>query len=123
MTKRKSKKLNEAWDQIPEVIEMSRFLSSPDTMVSFNVPSDAPVADKIKFELCQLILKFKLKHRLSSVKLASLLDCPPPRVSEILHCRIEKFTIDKLLSYYEKLGFKENPKERNLLSLAGFRAL
>ncbi len=122
MTKKtKQIKKDISWPSDAELRRVKKSLSSPNALISRNVPDDAPLADRAKFQLCQAILKYKFDLELSSVELSKVLDCPTSRVSEILHCRIEKFTVDRLLSYYERLGYNESFSKRLPLVLQGLR--
>ncbi len=67
------------------------------------IPPNAPLPDQVKFALCQKMLKFKRVHGYSNKELASLIGVTPAVVTRILHCHIERFKIDSLLSYYECL--------------------
>jgi len=76
------------------------------TQGTFILPPDADAVDKAKYETCKQILIFMHSKGLSQRKLASIMKIPETRVSEIVHYRIHKFTLDKIISYYEIL----NPK-------------
>jgi predicted XRE-type DNA-binding protein len=74
-------------------------------------PIDAPALDKMKFNICQKILKFKMDNNYSSKDLALILDVSPAMISRIAQAEIEKFKIDSLLSYYETLLVTKNNKK------------
>lgn len=73
---------------------------------SYILPPDAGAAERAKYDICRQILTFMHKKGLSQKQLAKKMGIPETRVSEIVHYKISKFTIDKLISYYEEL----NPK-------------
>jgi predicted XRE-type DNA-binding protein len=73
---------------------------------SYILQPDASAGDKVKYEICRNFIMFMHKKGLTQRELAGIVSIPETRISEIVHYRIAKFTIDKLLSYYEKL----NPK-------------
>ena len=73
---------------------------------SFLLPPDADAVARTKYELCRQIVIFMHAKDISQRDLAKKIGIPETRVSEIVHYRIEKFTVDRLLSYLEKL----NPK-------------
>lgn len=73
---------------------------------SFILPPDAGIVDKAKYEVCKQLLIYIHKQGINQKELANILDVPETRISEIVHYKITKFTLDKLLSYYEII----NPK-------------
>ena len=85
-------------DQIEKVLAKSEG--------SYILPPDAGAVEKAKYEVCKYILIYMHKKGLSQRQLAKKMEIPESRVSEIVHYKIGKFTLDKLVSYYEKL----NPK-------------
>lgn len=76
------------------------------TKGSYILPPDASAVEKTKYEICKHILIFMHSKGLTQRQLAKKMGVPETRVSEIVHYRISKFTLDKLVSYYEEL----NPK-------------
>lgn len=57
--------------------------------------------EKFKFSLCQNMLGFYLESGMSKVEFSIFLGIDQALVSKILKCRIEVFTLDRLLKYYE----------------------
>ena len=52
-----------------------------------------------------IVLKQEIeKMKLSQVQAARLLGVKPPRISELMHGRIGKFSLDLLVSYLSRLG-------------------
>ena len=98
--KKKTKKFPKA----SELDKMEKILSKSEG--SYILPPDAGAVEKGKYEVCKHILVFMHKKGLSQRQLAKKMGIPETRVSEIVHYKISKFTLDKLVSYYEKL----NPK-------------
>jgi len=87
-----------------ELYRMEKVLAN--TEGSYILPPDAGAVEKAKYDLCKHILIFMHTKGLSQRQLAKKMSIPETRVSEIVHYKISKFTLDKLVSYYEKL----NPK-------------
>jgi predicted XRE-type DNA-binding protein len=54
--------------------------------------------DKVKMSLCKHLVRYAVTRRLKLKELGKLLRMPPPRVSEIANYKIDKFTVDWLLS-------------------------
>lgn len=69
---------------------------SPTNIIS----DDASPIDKMKFNICQKIIKFKRTYEYSSKEIAEIVGVGPAVISRVLHCQIDKFKIDTLLSYY-----------------------
>jgi predicted XRE-type DNA-binding protein len=70
---------------------------------SFALPKDATYVGRLKFDLCKRIIAFVRTHRITQVELAGKLGIDPARVSEITNYKIDKFTIDTLLTYNRSL--------------------
>lgn len=67
------------------------------------LPAHATEVDRAKYELCQLIAKYRREHRLLQKTIAEQIGVDESRISAILHGKIESFTLDRLISYAEKL--------------------
>jgi len=89
-------------DQIAKVMKK---LEKPD-QYSYVLPKDAGPIDRAKYDVCRKILVYKRKRDLTQRQVAELIGIPETRVSEILHYKIWKFSLDRLLEYYLKI----NPK-------------
>jgi predicted XRE-type DNA-binding protein len=59
--------------------------------------------ERAKYKLCQLIAKYHGEHELTQRQLAKNLDIDEARISEILRGRITSFTVERLMSYAQKL--------------------
>lgn len=68
------------------------------------VPEDADPVERIKYGLCEILVRYCLNHEMSQRDLAKILDVSESRVSEIVHYRIEKLTIDRLVKHLAKLN-------------------
>jgi len=98
------KKKTKKFPSSKELNKMEKVLSEAEG--SYILPPDAGAVEKAKYEVCKHILIFMHKKGFTQRQLAKKMDIPETRVSEIVHYKIGKFTLDKLVSYYEKL----NPK-------------
>ena len=67
------------------------------------LPSGASEVDRTKYHLCQLIAKYQREHSLLQKQVAEKLGIDESRISDILRGKIESFTLDRLVSYAEKL--------------------
>ena len=68
---------------------------------SQSLSSHATPLDRAKYEACEQILIFMQKKKLNQRELAKALSASETRVSEIVHYRIEKFTLDRLVAYLQ----------------------
>ena len=56
-----------------------------------------------KYKLCKKILAYQLKHNLTDEELIQKLDLSQAETEDILFCEIEKFTVDRLITYASRL--------------------
>lgn len=70
---------------------------------NFALPENASEVDRAKYQLCQLIAKYQREHALLQKQVAEKLGIDESRISEILRGKIESFTLDRLVTYAEKL--------------------
>lgn len=59
-----------------------------------------------KSELYNKVLDVVKKQKITPRQLEKILDVPQPRVSELLNGKFSSLSIEKLLSYLEKLGIE-----------------
>jgi predicted XRE-type DNA-binding protein len=74
-------------------------LSSDDVMGSTVIPDGASEGDKIKYKLCKKILEYKIKKNMSQKELAEQIGLDEPETSRVLHYKIERYSIERLLEY------------------------
>jgi predicted XRE-type DNA-binding protein len=67
------------------------------------IPANASRSDVAKYEICQLIAKYRREHDLKQRELAQLIGVDESRISDILRGKIESFTLDRLVGYVEKI--------------------
>jgi predicted XRE-type DNA-binding protein len=67
------------------------------------LPPNASSIERTKFQICQMILRYKVDHGLLQKDIAQKIGADESRTSEILRMRIESFTLDRLIGYAEKL--------------------
>ena len=83
--------------------EVRNRLSNPKVLGSSLLPDNASQIDRAKFKACEAIIKFRRKNDLKQKELATRLGIDESRMSEILHYKIEGFTLDRLVSYAQVL--------------------
>jgi predicted XRE-type DNA-binding protein len=65
--------------------------------------ASATEVERAKYQLCQLIAKYQREHRLLQKEIAEKMGVDESRISDILRGKFESFTLDRLISYAEKL--------------------
>ena|SRR6185437_13888207 len=71
--------------------------------VNYALPENPTPLQVAKFEICQEILGYKLDNNLTRERVAARMDLSLAETEDILFCCIEKFTLDRLVSYASKL--------------------
>lgn len=74
-------------------------LSSDEIVGSTVIPKNAPESDKVKYNLCALIVKYKIENNINQKDLAENLGLDEPETSRVLHYKIERYSIERLLGY------------------------
>ncbi len=65
------------------------------------LPPNALPLDRAKYDVCEQLLIYMKKKKLSQREFAKLLQTSETRVSEIVHYRIQKFTLDRLVAFLQ----------------------
>ena len=68
-----------------------------------DIPENPTPLEKIKYKLCQKILSYQQNNNLSDKELAKRMKLSYEETLQILFCWIEKFTLDNLVNYANKL--------------------
>jgi len=79
--------------------EVLKELSSNDVIGSTVIPKDASASDKIKYKLCGKILEYKLFKHITQKELAEKIGLDEPETSRVLHYKIERYSIERLIGY------------------------
>ncbi len=75
---------------------------------------DASFDDRMKFSLCKLFVRFVLKSGKKAAKLSELIQVPKTRLSDILNYKMESYSVDRLLSFANKLAEIDPPTKEHL---------
>lgn len=67
------------------------------------LPESASEVDRAKYQICQLIARYQREHSLLQKDIARQIGVDESRISDILRGRIKGFTLDRLISYAERL--------------------
>lgn len=108
----KKKEIN--WPPEKELAKIRKKLSSPKTIGSSMLAQNAPLSDQVKFALCEQIVKFKLATDISQKELAKVIKINETEMSRVLHYKIDRYTIERLMGYVETI----NPTLRVEVSVA-----
>jgi predicted XRE-type DNA-binding protein len=87
------------WPNEKELAEIRERLSSNEVLGSTVLGPDASVVDRIKQDLCSKIVQYHLATGTSQQELALKLGVDEPEMSRILHYKIERYSIDRLVGY------------------------
>ncbi len=68
------------------------------------LPPGASSLDKTKYDLCRRLAVYMREEDLTQRELAKKLGVVESRVSEVLHYRIQKITLDRLVKYHQVLN-------------------
>jgi predicted XRE-type DNA-binding protein len=100
------KKVNNSYQMLvsPKEEEIARQVESNNCLGSKALGKDATVLEKIKYELCQSIVRHKRENKLELKKIARMIKLDELTVNKLLHYYIENFALDSLISYVEKLN-------------------
>ena len=67
------------------------------------LPPSATPSECFKFELCKKLIIYMHDRKLNQRDLSHILEVNESRISEIVHYKINKLTINRLISYNELL--------------------
>jgi len=99
--KNKSKLINNPFPNDEDVIKE---LSHPNyPRVNMALPLNPTPLQIAKYEICQSILSYKRVRGLTEEEVAQNIDLTSAETEDILFCRIDKFTLDRLTDYASKL--------------------
>src|SRR5687767_11265116 len=94
--------------------------------INYDLPENPTPLQAAKFNICQNILAYQQDHDISDKELATRMNLSIPEMEEILFCQIEKFTLDRLMTYTNHLFApaqvkititKPTPRKRNSLNV------
>lgn len=91
------------WPAEAQVEKMVKKLSNPKVIGSAVLGADASLVDRFKWNLCAKIVAYSLDHHLSQKQVGKLLAIDAPEANRLLHYKIERYTIDRLIRYVEIL--------------------
>ena len=69
----------------------------------WSLPEKPTALEKSKYDICQKILAYQQKHKLTDKEIAKRINLTTGETEDILFCRIDYFTLDRLITYANKL--------------------
>ena len=92
----------------------------------WSLPENPTALEKSKYDICQKILAYQQKHKLTDKEIAQRISLTTGETEDILFCRIDYFTLDRLMTYanelFEPLEMKiTKAQERSVSQLANGR--
>lgn len=75
---------------------------------------NSPFSERLKFKLCQHILKFKMQRELTNSEMANILNTNQTRISEICRCQYHLYTVDRLIDLVQILSTHDNDLKSKL---------
>jgi len=108
VTMKKSKNIHRSnrWPDRKDLDQVFEKLSSDSVIGTTVLDTNAPLVDQIKWKLCAQIVRYHLISEISQNELAQKLNVDAPEMSRLLHYKIERYTIDRLIRYVEILYSK-----------------
>ena len=99
----KSSKQNFSKDQ--EFEQTLQELESPNYAGEgfWSLPENPTTLEKSKYNICQKILAYQQKHKLTDKEIAKRINLTTGEAEDILFCRIDYFTLDRLITYASEL--------------------
>ena len=70
---------------------------------SWDLSDNSTTSEKTKYEICQQVIRYKRNKQISTEKLAEQFQLSKAETEDILYCRIDYLTLDRLLTYTDKL--------------------
>lgn len=101
-------------EEVLDIIKEAKSKAKRRQLTTISDKSQLSTEDKFKISLCKFFIQYLNEHKMKPRELYELTGIEQSRISEILHYKITKFTIDKLLSWLNILA-EHSPKIREHL--------
>jgi hypothetical protein len=70
---------------------------------SWVLSENATPLEQAKYDICQKVISYKRNNQLTTEQLAQKVQLTKPETEDILYCRLDYFTLDRLMEYTNKL--------------------
>ena len=67
------------------------------------LPENPTALERSKYDICQKILAYQQKHKLTDKEISQRINLTRGEAEDILFCRIDYFTLDRLITYANEL--------------------
>ena len=71
--------------------------------ISWDLPENATTLEKSKYELCEKMLIYQQDNNLTDEEISDKIKLTTAETRDILYCHIDYFTLDRLITYADKL--------------------
>jgi len=69
----------------------------------WSLPENPTTLERSKYDICQKILVYQQKHKLTDKEVAKRINLTTGETEDILYCRLDYFTLDRLITYANEL--------------------
>lgn len=101
-------------EEIMDIIKDAQLKAKKRQLVTITDKSQLTTEDRFKISLCKFFVQYLNENKMKPIELHAQTGIEQSRISEILHYKITKFTIDKLLNWLNILS-EYSPKIREHL--------
>lgn len=99
-------------DEMLDILKEAKQKAKRRQLTTISDMSQLTTEDKFKISLCRFFVQYLNEHKMKPIDLHKQTGIEQSRISEILHYKITKFTIDKLLVWLNILaGYSPKIKE------------
>lgn len=88
-----------------EMEKVSKQTTLNDRRTNIGLMPNATPADRIKYDLCKTIARYRRENKFSEEELTKQLGITQTKLEYILFCHINKLTAEELINYANKLHF------------------
>lgn len=91
-------------NEMIQIIKEAKAKAKKRQLTTISDKSQLTTEDKFKISLCKFFVQYLNEHKMKPMDLYKQTGIEKSRISEILHYKITKFTIDKLLGWLNVLA-------------------
>lgn len=91
-------------DEMLDILKEAKQKAKKRQLTTISDKSQLTIEDRFKISLCKFFVQYLNEHKMKPIDLHKQTGIEQSRISEILHYKITKFTIDKLLVWLNVLA-------------------
>jgi predicted XRE-type DNA-binding protein len=91
-------------DEMLDILKEAKLKAKKRQLTTISDKSQLTTEDRFKISLCKFFVQYLNEHKMKPIDLHKQTGIEQSRISEILHYKITKFTIDKLLVWLNVLA-------------------